>query len=139
MVSMIMDRYEFDDVAHAVALLQLSISDYLPRRGTNRLRYLTGITTTPQGIAALDQANSKLRPQTATETEKYTGEPLPTKLGALADETEKQEVIQQYPPMRRSRLVKPDTTTNHSTVGADKFRELLSDLRHNHGQEDNSQ
>ena len=95
---MIMHRYEFDDVAHADDLLRLAISDYLPRLGRNRLQYLTGITTTPQGIHALDQANSKLRPQTATETEKYTGEPLPTKRDALAEESEKQEVIQQYPP-----------------------------------------
>ena len=129
-LNMIMDRYDLDDVGRADDLLQLAITDHLPHRGRNRLRYLTGITTTPQGIHALDQAHSKLRPQTATDSDKYTIKGPPAKRAVPANKIEEQEVAQQSPPMpmRRSRQVESDTTTNHSTVGPEKFRELLSDL-----------
>ena len=129
-LNMIMDRYDLDDVGRADDLLQLAITDHLPRRGTNRLRYLTGITTTPQGIHALDQAHSKLRPQAATESDKSTIKGPPAKRAVPANKIEEQEVAQQSPPMpmRRSGQVESDTTTNHSTVGPEKYRELLSKL-----------
>ena len=106
----IMDRFENDDVAMAVDILTLAITDYLPRLGTNRLRYLTGITETPQGIQALDEAFRELSSNRMAGSERL----------------EKQTAIQNYPPMRRCPQAKSDT--NHSTVGPEKYQELLSKL-----------
>ena len=105
-----MDRFENDDVAMAVDILTLAITDYLPRLGTNRLRYLTGITETPQGIQALDEAFRELSSNRMAGSERL----------------EKQTAIQNYPPMRRCPQAKSDT--NRSMVGSDKFQELLSKL-----------